>query len=491
MPFKRSAGHFLPLCFFTVSGHEGVKFHKMSNAAHVLIGKISGGEFELTDVHCEIYLSKKVGKIGKAVFRLPADFDFKNSNWPFEFSFVGEEKRPGNQVACTIRMDKLYRRGVNTTRSHTDVQECIAKADISDLEIDYPLSQVGEKLTGHFLLSHNSLLSPRKHLQSLRTGEVEVSGSRDCFSFPLCDGSKIRFDRYYSEEHQDDGSLVLTPQLVGEFKQEITDNDFAPSYQPIDDFMMLASFAARQRSLCLGWQIESEAFIKEHYRWMVVPKNSRGASYVDGLIYPYEFESFITTTYEKFQSCEHKTLLREAIYGVFANAKDVTSNFLKLYSALETIVLIYRKENGLEYVLADFSKLQGEIKKAIKQQLPSDELKEQRKLLYNNLSGLNRVPFAEAFAVFKERFDLDFTDLWCVGCGKWSLTDIRNSLVHGNKFEEHENEALGIAAHHLKFVLERCLLAYLGWEDVNARTKVHPSVIHEHHKVFSEMRGEK
>jgi len=457
-------------------------------ADHVLLGTVTGGEFELPDVHCEIYLAEKLGKVGLAVFKLPAEFDFKRADWPFEFSFHGEEKRPGNELYCTINITKLYRREIHASRCYTDVQDTIVVADMVEFITDQPIIRETEETTGRYLLSPIFLLSPVKQLEPSYTGEVKLLDMPKYLSFTLYDGTQIKFDEYYQYREGADNSMILTPYLVGEFEVDGANSDFIPSYKNIDDFMMLASFAARERSVCLGWELETASSIRKCYRWVTVPKRDKELGMVEALIFSNEFGAFIKSANEVFQSSEHKTLLREAVCGVLEREDAILTEYLKLYSALETLVLIFRKENSLEYILDEFPKLGRKIKAVIKEYLPESASVKRRRLLYNNLSGLNRVAFSEAFSEFKQQYGLDLTDLWCVDGGTGSLADIRNRLVHGDKFEEHEQKALSIAAYHLRFVLERCLLAYLGWPDVNARTGIHPGMVQRDFEIFKAMR---
>lgn len=63
---------------------------------------------------------------------------------------------------------------------------------------------------------------------------------------------------------------------------------------------------------------------------------------------------------------------------------------------------------------------------------------------------------------FEVPHSLNLNDLWPITGQKGSLSKIRDRLVHGDKFEESEFSALMDAAYHLRLLLERCLLVYLG-----------------------------
>lgn len=425
-------------------------------------------QFELSDVHCDVFLSKVMGEIGLAVFKLSCDREPTNMAWPFEFSFSGKVQITGGELNRKVNMIKLYRKSTSSSRG--EAYKWMVSADIGEYLIDDPeLCGRCENVTGRYLLSPSDFLCPVKWLDPLYTGEVKFSHPPQFFSFTLCDGLNIKFDNHYMSEVRGDGFITMEPYLVGEFELESEAQGYEPSFQNMDDFLMLVSFASRQRSVCLGWEMQTSSLMKEKRRWVSISERVERA--VEPLISFGEFELFIGSAYEVFQSCKHKTLLREVISGVLVEEKYMLSNFLRLYAALETLILIFRKDRGLDYILDNYSPLKKELKKSIKNIMPSEGESESRRLLYNNLSGLNRVPFSEAFGRFKREYNLDLSDLWSVDCGKGGLSDIRNRLVHGSRFEEYENKALVIATYHLAFVLERCLLAFFGWEKLKDRTR--------------------
>jgi hypothetical protein len=71
------------------------------------------------------------------------------------------------------------------------------------------------------------------------------------------------------------------------------------------------------------------------------------------------------------------------------------------------------------------------------------------------------------YAQFEKTNPIDISDLWPLtdGPGMPSLNRIRNVLVHGKVFTARGDfQPLSIAAENLQWLLERVLLATLGWE---------------------------
>lgn len=103
--------------------------------------------------------------------------------------------------------------------------------------------------------------------------------------------------------------------------------------------------------------------------------------------------------------------------------------------------------------------------------LSGDERAEQRKLIYENLSALERISFGHAFRKFCEVYSVDLADLWPISGGgdkNWSLTFIRNRLVHGEVFPSYKIGALSVATQHVQWILERLILGYFGWSVDNS-----------------------
>jgi hypothetical protein len=97
-----------------------------------------------------------------------------------------------------------------------------------------------------------------------------------------------------------------------------------------------------------------------------------------------------------------------------------------------------------------------------------DETAGRRKLIYEKISELNHVAFGTAYlqtteSLSKHGFHDD--DLWpIIGSSRGlSLANIRNRIVHGALFTPPQEEALFRALIHLRWCVERMILAFLEW----------------------------
>lgn len=434
------------------------------------LASVEGVDFKLEDIPCEIYIPDRVEDGIRIIFKASNGVKMPIA-WPHEFSMTGKIKGLGNGSFETVNSKKMYFSSGTTERSGTRVAESQVFATPIDLTITTPLkdenySVTSDSITGVYYLTPSFFLSPRKTVEYSYTGNVTV---KDVIfiSYTFPNGDSLVFDKYYKhiEKKEMYDSTLTFSELVARFDFKRT-NHKAINFEQIDDFLMLTSFADRQRCACLGWETHSDSQIVRYYRGdMSVPVFSSKHGYNDTLIEYLHYEKFISKAYEKFTKSSDMTLLRQAIYGVINRSSTIESNYLRLYSSLETLIYIYRKENNLEMVLeaTQWTKLRKSIEQTIKNNVPAG--KESRKRLYEKLPEINRVSFAEAYEAFCSFYEVDTKDLWPISnrIGGASLTDIRNRIVHGNHYYPFQYQALVSAGEHLRWTLERMILNLLDW----------------------------
>jgi hypothetical protein len=164
------------------------------------------------------------------------------------------------------------------------------------------------------------------------------------------------------------------------------------------------------------------------------------------------------------------------------------------------LVLSFRRQHGFEFVFSDADLVEwrqikdGSLKEWLKSLplLAGDGRAEERKLIYENLSALERISLSHAFKKFCEVYSVDLSDLWPISGGgdkKWSLTFIRNKLVHGEVFPSFKMGALMVATEHLRWTLERMILGYFGWSV--EKSNVSPSYLSPFMTAYKAMETER
>lgn len=429
-------------------------------------------------VLCEVYLPQRVADPPELLFH-PTEHQSKELGHPFEFSIYGEIKDSAGKLWTVISADKVYCREFSTTQWGPDLSDALLVGDPFDLTIttiSNRHSEGNENVTGSFWLTPSIMLSPVKSLTPSYTGEVTLHKTRNLM-FTLFNGLTLTFDHHYRYLNKQNGEMISFPELVAEFEVSSEKADPRSFLAPIDDFLMLTSFAARQACVCLGWESYNASKVTRFFRRsIVIPDIKKQHSFNDTLIVPKDFQDFIRIAYNSFIQFDRKDLIRHAVYrAIDGGRQTLESDYLALYSALETLVLSFRLDNGTEHIL-DGDEWHG-FKKDTKAFIKGHPLfsnpkdKDRRRLVYQKLEELNRISFADAFEQFCKRYDIDLGDLWPVVDRKDGVTlgDIRNKLVHGDTFGRARWRALISAREHLKWIVERSMLTILGWRVHDSR----------------------
>ena len=348
--------------------------------------------------------------------------------------------------------------------------------------IDGP--QAERKINGNFWLTPNQLLSPRQQIVKSYTGNINVKTTW-ILGFTLSNGVQLTFTNHYRYREDDGGALTSFHELVAEFELESKTIGCADVRgeiaRELDDLLTLASFAERHRCLWMGYAFTSAETYTRYYRRDISIPAPR--SHRDSLIVKADIKDYLDLTCRKLIEVGRNELLLKAInFAIPKEGQIFEGAFMSLYSALETLVLYFRRAHNLEMIFSGnedaWRSLKADLRLWLKQHPQLKDDKTKRSLLYENLSGLTRVSFRTAFQKFCEFYSVNLDDLWPVveSADGWSLAMIRNKLVHGEYFNRQQLKALLSASEHLRWTVERMILSILGW-DVS-RSEVSPDKLY-------------
>jgi hypothetical protein len=381
----------------------------------------------------------------------------------------------GRQV--NISAENVYWLSESSTYWSHDIVDALAVANPIDLKIEtYRGSDEQEidKTYGRFWLTPNKLISPAQSISSSYTGEVKVKTAWNV-DFDLDNGLYLNFTKRYKNRKNENEEQIYWSELVAEYQIEGKAQTFEEvnnSLDELDDFLLISSFALRHRCACIGFDIvNTDGYILDFYRRKLSIPEDKTEEY-DELVDVAEIKEFLKTSYKKFIELERNNFVRQAInYAIPREGRTVESEFITLYSALETLVLYFRKQNNFEFVFSESESEPDEwkqfdriLRQLIKKHPFSKYDKTKRERLYDNIPALRRISFRSAYEEFLKFYELDVTDLWSVTNNEegWSLATIRNKLVHGDYFENRK--AVFVAKSHLQWLVERLLLKILDWD---------------------------
>ncbi|MDB9438916.1 hypothetical protein PN450_19420 [Dolichospermum lemmermannii CS-548] len=445
--------------------------------------ELSFGAVRLNNIACEIIFPKK--QDGKVILQaqLKAS-DFSLREIPFLFSLKAAFSNQQGDF-LKISCDKVYNLGIQTSYFATNQEIAILNAEPVNLKIR-EFIQGDENKKGQkqffFWLTQSRQLSPCHSTEFHYNGNVSVQ-SFNSKTFEIISGLNFNFIDYYfhynelNRKNTRISESVLAAELLC-FTECVLCESIFPE---IDMFLKLVSFSERRRIVCYGYKGLLCGEIVDYYRGDIsIPEENFEHSFNDFLIDAQFFEEFIVKSLIQVKSCIFKEYLLDAIgKTAYREYSTVESEYLSYYSALENLINGYRDIHNFHYLLNEdnWKKFSKDLQKFIKNHdLFKDDnnadeqkqlkIKEYRCRIYEKIPELNRISFGTAFKLFCESYQIDVSDLWPLGGREVSvsLTMIRNSLIHGGRFEREEYDALLCAKNHLQWILERCILRVLDWD---------------------------
>lgn len=427
-------------------------------------------------VPCKVYLPKR--------FSEPVILKFRPSNEQItvinnkilpQFSVEGEQKDWHGQPQTWIHTNEVWAlSGIAAAYWGKDLMEVSDftgnPVNLEIVNFLSPRHSVG-KSHGRFFLTPCSLLNPGVSIGRSYTGAVEVETVWQQ-AFTLSNGLHLTFSNCYHYEELDNDEVVTFKELVAEFTiddEEIDSSRINQLRSEVDDFLLLASFAARQRCVCYGWDVSNSKVTIDFFRGagLSIPQE-KGRTHRDWLIDIADSQDFIRTAYEVLSQRQEKESIRGAIHAVVpVGTIFVEKQFMASYAAVESLVLAFRKEHQLEKVLpaSEWKRFSRDFHCWLQTHELLSGNAEKQKLVFSKMGELNRISFGTAFKAFCEFYGVDISDLWPLTDSSEgiSLSGIRNKIVHGERLGEKKLLALSVALSHLQWSLERILLAVLDY----------------------------
>jgi hypothetical protein len=455
---------------------------------------VDGAEM-IEDIPCKIYLPERTNEKPHLIFK-PSRGDAARVMGAHKGAFKAIVYGFDKKIESIFEAPEVFFSEVFTKHWGDGISETTAPGEPQDLLVVHPLRNREEPTKTHFVfwLSPNKFLAPCSICTTSYTGNIDYKVVRN-IKFNIEEGVKLEFEKHYRSKSAPNGDLWQWSYLVACTELDTPANDVKSIQdhllQHIDDFLILAGFAARQRTACLGWTATDKTAHATYYRSNYVFPDGKNSDLNDCVVDISDFEQFIEVCYPAFLKYENKLALRNALYSAIpSQTNTVETAFLHTFAGLETLILDFRRIENLELVMPpkeflDFRKaLQGFIGKSETPKLEAS----QRASLYSKLGELNRVSLREAFEIFCKRYEIDVSDLWPVFGNKdiVGLVEIRNKLIHGDPFPNEVYEAVFVGNEHLKYILERVLVRVLGWDI--AKTKVTPTFLERYSTGIRDLR---
>ena len=333
-----------------------------------------------------------------------------------------------------------------------------------------------------FWLTPNPLLHPWGGISLELNGNLIFT--RDPWiALELPSGEHLAFKYAADMEEVDEGEILHRSQLVAEIDALNARADALDVIQNLLDqevelLVLLASAAARTRTMCVGWHASDDTKIVSTYLRRVVPSSEPRTP--EELIPRQHFQEFLPAAYLALRNSPYRQEVQAAIWALTYENAVFESSYLALFAAMEGLILSFRQQRNLEFSLP--SDIWGGLRESLKENArlflkPRGVESERRAAVYNALEGVNRVPLRFAYSRFCAALTLETEDLWPLLDEENgpSLSQIRNALIHGAGLPWLTHaDGLMAAKEHLHWLLERAVLAIVGWSlgkaEVNQNT---------------------
>lgn len=458
-------------------------FNFSKKADHFIIAEFINGSKIISKVLTELYLPKVetdeiilICKLDeKKYIQFLNEFEFRVNGYD-EFSDGGiNNKFYIKKAFCLKKPSIIY------TSKLREFKVLLQAYDLTIVSEKNNIQEKGET-KGIFTIFNNFEIPPAKTIIRKPNGEATIE-SPEKYEFVLASNLKLTFDTYYDHEYQED-NIISRPYTVAEFETDLDPESINELIVDVDDFLLILSLAIGKICICTGWAASSNNKIVRYYRRdRVIPEKADKYSFLDSLIEQFDLKSFLKEGYKSFIDFNDKKLLRNIIYPLLLkNKPNVETRYLILFAALESLLLNYKKVNGYESILPNniFKIFKKELENNIKEkrdiinaklQLSDEIIEEKLNFICSKTSELNRIPFEASFNLFNKYYKVYIDDLWpLVNSNKGaSLSKIRNMLIHGEIFSNPQLQATVLAKTHLQVIIERIVLAILGWDITKTR----------------------
>jgi len=432
----------------------------------------------LEGIACDLFLPSARGEAAYAILYpsveqmeqlYPMEGGIGVGSFIFEIRLTAEVSGASGQN-LTVTVPIAYAGPARTVLRGRDEKEHAIEVKILELVVttcQQPESvEIPSHVEGFFrIVGSAGLIPPLVASKGWREYKIEPFAQ---ISATLASGTEITFDRMLAYREEEKG-LRLTEDLTAHFAFEgdlATLDRVETARKELDDYLLVSSFGGRDFGRCVGWRADDpdrsiEGFVA------ILPWVDGTSS--DRLIRDRtSFGAFCQETYNSFSTAPKRDLLRQALLYVAPKDAYVSNySFVRLYSALETLVLYHRRNADLEFILSkrEFSKLRKFLSEKIGEYEMVDQCEERMELVKGKLSELNRTSFSEAFNDLCSNYAVDVSDLWPVHgpSTEWPLSQLRNMIVHGDVVRGVEERAVVTAEWHLRWTVERILLAILNW----------------------------
>ena len=229
---------------------------------------VNGGE--ITNVPCKIFLPERIQEKPYVIFK-PSKEDanriMASHKGALHATVYGFDKKK----ELTIEAPEIYFSGSSTKYWGDGISDSTVPGDPQDLHVVHHLraNDNAQHTQIVFWISPNSFLTPFMSSTSSYTGDLKYERVRNV-EFVMKNEVRLVFDEHFGSKTAENGDFVQWSFLVACAELDVPADDVMSLKENIlpdvDDFLLITSFAARQRTACLGWTATDKNSYTTFYR---------------------------------------------------------------------------------------------------------------------------------------------------------------------------------------------------------------------------------
>lgn len=320
-----------------------------------------------------------------------------------------------------------------------------------------------EKGTFHFFLSKNQELDYRDETEiilncgaSAKIKQLELANNH------LEHTDSIKITRLVP--------IIEVEKNIDEFT-ELETNSIPLDIQSVFDLITLAT---GQKTICTSWHYST----KELSVTKFFNRSASQNDYFEQLIPSHQIMDFISSRYTKYSTHQYRETLKKAIYGLCMYTKvPLDKKYYSKFSQLESIILFYKNNETDEKIFSNskWKKVEEELKGYIRETLEVDITQDQKERMIRKITELKRDSIDCVFDRFAQEKGIYTKDIWPFSAkeeGEIGLSQIRNTIAHGDTLPDGYMTNLAIANIHLECLIKRITLALIGHQFQNSNASL-------------------
>lgn len=433
------------------------------------------------DVGAEIVLPERDSGEIKAVFRWPSKSLGLGPETVGFADFSGELTRADGSAFEVLRLSGLHLNRSISEQISPSVQVIRAEGEASSFSIFRipAATKARDKVTVSAVLSPNVMLAPWSMDRVSSSGAIVPDSKARKVKVKVAGLGSVTFEHRYEWGDSPDHRVRYSCRyLCAEWKvgaKLIRDEaSLRAAMLPLDDLMLWVGFASRTPTRCVGCMVSGREFWAEWFRRDVrvctgrQRYRTRGNS---GLVGLEDLGQFLTRAMAALAGSHFKPELRHALYAL-ENRLDsnIEQGFVDLFSAFEALLDAISGEECKKRFQAEAAHRKAardRLLKTLEEWVGAKEISaELRNQFAKQIRNVQSVSFAEKYRTLLRLLPaFSYDDLWpMIASGDTiSLYLVRNRLSHGAVVTEDQIDAVWTASRQLEWLLERLIVAILGW----------------------------